>query len=77
MNIAANIKSMLADTENGTISSKRVITMLCTVLMAVGFVANMFFGYQVDENIFNSIMYVVIAGVGVTGVEKFAGAMKK
>ena len=77
MNIAANIKSMLADGENGSISSKRVITMLCTLLMAVGFVANMFFGFKVDENIFNNIMYVVIAGVGITGVEKFASAMKK
>lgn len=77
MNIAANIKSMFADSENGTISSKRVITMLCTLLMAVGFVANMFFGYKVDEHIFDSIMMIVITGVGITGVEKFAGAMKK
>lgn len=77
MNIAANIKSMLSDADNGTVSSKRVITMLCTLLMAVGFVANMFFGYKVDEHIFDSIMMIVITGVGITGVEKFAGAMKK
>lgn len=77
MNIKESIKSMIADSANGSISSKRVITLLCTVLMAVGFIANMFFGYKVDEHIFDSIMMIVIAGVGVTGIEKFANGMKK
>lgn len=77
MNIKESIKSMIADADNGSISSKRVITLLCTVLMAVGFIANMFFGYKVDEHIFDSIMMIVIAGVGVTGIEKFANGMKK
>lgn len=77
MNIGASIKSMLADSDNGSISSKRVITLVCTLLMAVGFIANMFYGFKVDEHIFDSIMMVVIAGVGVTGIEKFANGMKK
>jgi hypothetical protein len=57
---------------NGTPSSKRWIVMICTILMAVGFIGNEFFGKTIDPNIFNSIMFVVIGGMGITGAEKFA-----
>jgi hypothetical protein len=71
MNILANLKSMLADGVNGSVSSKRVVTVICTIMMVVGFVANVFFGLPVDKDIYNSIMWVVVAGVGFTGLEKF------
>ena len=66
------IKSTLADGVNGSISSKRVVTVLAFVLCAVGFVGNLFFGYKIDEFIYNSMMYIVIGGLGFTGLEKFA-----
>ena len=72
MDILGNIKSMLADGVDGSVSSKRVITFLAFVLCSVGFVANLFWGYKIDEFIYNSMMYVVIAGLGFTGLEKFA-----
>lgn len=68
----AHVKSMLADGHDGSVSSKRVITFLCVFLMALAFVANLFWGYKVDEFMYNSVMYVVIAGLGATGLEKFA-----
>lgn len=72
MDLMANIKSMLADGVDGSVSSKRVITFLAFLLCAVGFVANMFWGFKIDEFIYNSMMYIVIGGLGFTGLEKFA-----
>jgi len=68
----SHLKSMIADGHDGSISSKRVITFICVFLMTLAFIANLFWGYKVDEFMYNSVMYVVIAGLGATGLEKFA-----
>lgn len=62
---------MLADGVNGTISSKRVVTLLAFVMCAFGFVA-MVQGYSIDTKIYDSMMYIVIAGLGFTASEKFS-----
>ena len=67
-----SIKSMVSDGLNGSVSSKRVVTVLAFVLCAAGFIANLFWGYKIDEFIYNSMMYIVIGGLGFTGLEKFA-----
>jgi hypothetical protein len=72
MDIIGSIKSMLADGADGSVSSKRVITFLAFILCAIGFVANMFWGFKIDEFIYNSMMYIVVGGLGFTGLEKFA-----
>lgn len=63
---------MLADGINGSVSSKRVVTFTAFFLCAMGFVSNLFWGFKIDEFIFNAMMYIVIAGLGFTGLEKFA-----
>lgn len=65
------ISQVLQDT-NGSYSSKRFVTILCVALMACGFLANLFGEYTVDQFMYESIMYIVIAGLGFTGAEKFA-----
>ena len=65
------LTSMLTDGVNGTVSSKRVITLLSFLLCAFGFIA-MVNGYTVDYKIFDSMMYIVLAGLGFTASEKFA-----
>jgi len=62
---------ILAD-PNGNPSSKRLVTLVCTMLMTIGFIANLFWEFKIDEFIFNSVMYIIIGGMGITGVEKFA-----
>jgi hypothetical protein len=62
----------LISDSNGSPSSKRLIIILCTVLMATAYIANLFWKYTVEEFMFNSVMYIVIGGMGITGVEKFA-----
>lgn len=65
------VKGMLGD-GHGLPSTKRVITVLFAVLIMVAFIANLFWGYHVDDKLVDSVMLVVIAGFGFTGVEKFA-----
>lgn len=65
------LKSMLIDGVNDTISSKRVVTLLAFLMCAYGFVA-MIYGYPVDVKIYDSMMYIVVAGLGFTASEKFS-----
>jgi hypothetical protein len=66
------LKSMLSDGINDTISSKRVITFLSFLLCAAAFIESTWFGGKVDINLYNSLMYIVVAGLGFTASEKFA-----
>jgi hypothetical protein len=64
--------SMLQDGTNGSVSSKRVITFLAFLLCGVAFMIDVLSNYQVDAHLFDSMMYIVIAGLGFTASEKFA-----
>ena len=71
INGAMRLIGMLAEGD-GKLSNKRVITLLSTLMLVVAFVANLFFNYKIDDNILNAIMFVIIGGMGITGMEKFA-----
>ena len=62
---------MLSDGHNGTVSSKRVVTLLAFLICAFALVADIF-GYKVTPSLFDSMIYLVIAGLGFTASEKFA-----
>ena len=72
MNIILSKLNGMMSEGDGKLSNKRVITILSTIMLIVAFVANMFFGYKVDDNIIDAIMFVIIGGMGATGMEKFA-----
>jgi len=65
------LTSMLQDGTNGSVSSKRVVTLIAFLLCAYGFIASIY-GYHMDTKLFDSMMYIVIAGLGFTASEKFA-----
>jgi len=65
----SHLKSMLS--QDPTVSSKRVITFLAFLLCAGAFIA-MVLGHQIDQKLFDSMMYIVVAGLGFTASEKFA-----
>jgi hypothetical protein len=65
------IKGILAD-GSGTPSSKRIIAVVFAILIGAAFVANLGWGLTVDDNLLDAVMIVVIAGLGITGIEKFA-----
>ena len=64
-----NVKTMLS--QDPTISSKRVITFLAFLLCAAAFIA-MILGHHIDQKLFDSMMFIVVAGLGFTASEKFA-----
>lgn len=64
-------KSMLQDGHDKSWSSKRVVTFLSFVLVSVAFIADQFTIYKANEALFDSIIYLVIAGLGFTASEKF------
>ena len=57
---------------NGNLSSKRVVMFIAMTLVIIGFMSNLFWCKTVDQNMFNSVMYIVVAGLGFTGAEQFA-----
>jgi hypothetical protein len=64
--------SILTDGTDDLISSKRLVTFLAFILCSIAFIANLFFGFVVDEKLFDGMMYIVIAGIGFTASEKFS-----
>lgn len=77
MDILAGLKSMISDGNNGSISSKRVITFLATFLVSLAFLLNMFLKLTVEQYMYDSMMMIVIAGLGTTVAEKFAPKANK
>lgn len=63
---------MLSDGTDENLSSKRVVTFLAFLLCGIAFIANLFWGFKIDTFMFEGMMYIAIAGLGVTASEKFA-----
>ena len=57
---------------DGKISSKRLITLLAFILMAIGFIANLFWKFDIDPIIFDAMKWIVIGGLGFTASEQFS-----
>ena len=65
------IKGILGDTD-GLPSSKRIVSVVFALLLMGAFIGNMGWGLTVDDNLLDAVMMVIIAGLGITGIEKFA-----
>jgi hypothetical protein len=66
------LQSMLSDGVNNTVSSKRVVTLLAFLICSSAFIADQFMGFKANTHLFDSMMYIVVAGLGFTASEKFA-----
>lgn len=66
------LSDMLCDGEDELVSSKRVITLLAFIMCSIAFMVDLFTEYKVKPVLFDSMMYIVIAGLGFTATEKFA-----
>ena len=58
---------------DGKVSSKRLVTLLAFLMMATGFISNLFWKFTIDQNIYDSIKWIVISGLGFTASEQFSG----
>jgi len=70
------LSSMLRDGTNGSVSSKRVITLLSFLACVYAFIADIH-GYKVTPALFEAMIYLVIAGLGFTASEKFSKREEK
>lgn len=70
--IASIFFSQIMQDNDGGFSSKRVVTFYALLLISIGFFANLFGGYKVEQFMFDAVMFIVIAGLGFSGAEKFA-----
>lgn len=68
---------MLSDGINRTVSSKRFITLIAFLLCSIAFVSELYTNYKVSKETFDSMMYIVIAGLGFTASEKFTKKEEK
>lgn len=70
------IKALSGEGEQNP-SSKRLITFLAFLLLATGFIAELFFERKLNPQTFDAIMYIVLGGLGFTASEKFVSKEKK
>jgi hypothetical protein len=56
---------------DGKLSSKRFITLFAFFMMCVGFTANLFWAFNVEEHMFRSMEMIVEIGMGTIVAEKF------
>ena len=71
------LSKMLSGEGEQNPSSKRTITFLAFLLLAMGFVAEMFFEKNVNPTTYEYMMYIVIGGLGFTASEKFVSKDKQ
>lgn len=71
------IAKMLSGEGEQNPSSKRVITFLAFILLATGFIAEVFFEKKLNPQTIDVIMYIVLGGLGFTASEKFTSKDKK
>ena len=71
------MNGLLNDSHNGTLSSRRVVTFIAFLLCAVAFLANLFWGFEIKQFMFESMIYLAMVGLGVTVAEKFAPINKE
>jgi UPF0716 family protein affecting phage T7 exclusion len=57
---------------NSKVSSKRIITIAAFILMAIGFLSNLYFKFTIDPVIYEAIQWIVISGLGFTASEQFS-----
>jgi len=63
-------KNMLSS--EGKVSSKRFVTFVCLLFMLIGYTANLFWDFTIDNNLFESLQWIVMAGLGFTAAENFS-----
>lgn len=59
------MKRMLSSDKSDKISSKRLITFLAFIIVSTAFALNLFLNYTVDANMFDGMIQIVWAGLGV------------
>jgi len=71
-----SVREILSDAA-GNLSSKRTVTMLCVFLMIIGFFVTIFTSHKIPEYMWNTLSYIVMAGLGLTASERVTNFFTK
>ena len=63
-------KNMLSSA--GKVSNKRFVTFVCLLFMLIGYTANLFWDFTIESDLFQSLQWIVMAGLGFTAAENFS-----
>ena len=66
-----SLKKLLSESD-GKLSSKRVITFLSFILLTIGYISNIFFDIPLKAFVYDGMLYLTAAGMGITALEKFS-----
>lgn len=69
------MKQVIQDVD-GRLSSKRVVTIIAMVTLLVFFSIDTFTKFSVSETVFNVLEWIIIAGLGIVGSERFTKRQK-
>lgn len=58
--------------KGGKVSSKRLVTFLCVIVFLLGYVTNLIWGLEPSDKYVDSIMYIIVGGLGFTASEQFS-----
>lgn len=75
-NLIGYLTEVLRDVDGGY-SSKRLVVIVAMLSILVAFFANLFYDMSIEQFMFDGMMYIVIAGLGFVGAEKFSPTTKK
>ena len=56
---------------DGKVSSKRLVTLLAFFMMSIGFISNLYWDFKIDADIYDSMKWIVISGLGFVATEQF------
>lgn len=70
INPKVNLSEVFQDV-NGSLSHKRVITIVAFLLFCFAFAINIFFSIEIDINMINTIEMIILGGMGVSVIEHF------
>lgn len=71
------LPTLLEGDESSKISSKRTIAVAIAITYMIVVLAHMFFGFTIDENIYDGLVNVLVWSLGFVGAEQLTGMMKK
>jgi hypothetical protein len=60
----------------GKVSTKRLISLLAFVMMCIGFIANLFWDFTIEEHIYKAMEWIVEIGMGTIVAERFGKSSK-
>ena len=69
-------RSIFTDGTDDGISSKRIVTILAFAMCSAGFIGDLFWDLDVKDVVYESMMFIAIAGLGFTASEKFSKTKK-